>query len=107
MVTVTVDRLTGRPIPPQVVRGESGKRLMQHYLDITEPELVVVEMDIYWAHVAQHIHRWRYDWEGNRVEDIFDPLARSRSRPSAIALYHAKDGDSTAQPRRASATATR
>ena len=35
-----------------------------------------VEMDIYWAHVAQHQYRWRYDWDGNRVEDIFDPLAQ-------------------------------
>ena len=33
-------------------------------------------MDIYWAHVAQHQRRWRYDWDGNRVEDIFDPLAQ-------------------------------
>lgn len=32
-------------------------------------------MDIYWAHVAQHQWRWRYDWEGRRVEDVFDPIA--------------------------------
>ena len=56
---------------------------MQHYLDVTDPELCLIEMDIYWAHVAQHQHRWRYDWEGNRVEDIFDPLATVASRPSA------------------------
>ena len=37
-----------RAIPaPIVVRGESGKRLMQHYLDITDPDLCQVEMDIY------------------------------------------------------------
>jgi hypothetical protein len=76
MVTVTQNRVTGAPLAtPQVVRGESGKRLMQHYLDVTNPDLVIVEMDIYWAHVAQLQHRWRYDWDGNRVEDIFDPLA--------------------------------
>jgi hypothetical protein len=80
------------------VRGESGKRLMQHYLDITDPDLCVVEIDIYWAHVAQHQHRWRYDWEGNRVADIFDPLAQVARQPLRYALYHAKDGDRTSDP---------
>jgi hypothetical protein len=97
MVTVTQDRVTGAAIPPTVVRGESGKRLMQHYLDITDPSLVVIEMDIYWAHVAQHQWRWRYDWEGNRVEDIFDPLAQVARQTMRYALFHAKDGDATTQ----------
>jgi hypothetical protein len=97
MVTVTQDRVTGATIPPTVVRGESGKRLMQHYLDITDPSLVVIEMDIYWAHVAQHQWRWRYDWEGNRVEDIFDPLAQVARQTMRYALFHAKDGDATTQ----------
>jgi hypothetical protein len=97
MVEVTEDRLTGAPIEPIMVRGESGKRLMQHYLDVTDPDLCLVELDIYWAHVAQHQWRWRYDWEGNRVEDIFDPLAQVAAQPIRYALYHAKDGDRTAQ----------
>jgi len=97
MVTVTEDRLTGAPIAPMVIRGESGKRLMQHYLDITDPDLCVVEMDIFWAHVAQHQWRWRYDWEGNRVEDIFDPLAQVARQTMRYALFHAKDGDRTTQ----------
>jgi len=84
MVTVTQARQTGLPIAPTVVRAESGKRLMQHYLDITDPELVVVEMDIYWASVAAHIHRWRYDENGARVEDIFDPLAQVADRKSVV-----------------------
>ena len=62
MVTVTQDRVTGATIPPTVVRGESGKRLMQYYLDITDPSLCRVEMDIFWAHSAQHRFRWRYDY---------------------------------------------
>ena len=100
MVTVTEDRLTGAPIPPTVVRGESGKRLMQHFLDITDPRLCVVEMDIYWAHVAQHQWRWRYDWDGNRVEDIFDPTAQVARQTKRYALFHAKDGDRTDRPAR-------
>ena len=98
MVTVTEDRLTGEPIPPTVVRGESGKRLMQHFLDVTDPRLCVVEMDIFWAHVAQHQWRWRYDWEGNRVEDIFNPLAQVARQAKRYALFHAKDGDRTTDP---------
>ncbi len=98
MVTVTQDRVTGAPIAPTLVRAESGKRLMQHYLDVTDPGLVVVEMDIYWAHVAQHRFRWRYDENGNRVEDIFDPLAQVAEQTQRYPLYHAKDGDRTAEP---------
>lgn len=98
MVTVTEDRVTGAPIPPTVVRGESGKRLMQHFLDITDPHKIVVELDIFWAHVAQHQWRWRYDWEGKRVEDIFDPTAQVARQTKRYALFHAKDGDRTADP---------
>lgn len=95
MVTITQDRL-GNPIAPVQVRGESGTRLMEHYLSITDPELCVIELDIYWAHVAQHQHRWYYDYNGNRVEKIFDPLALVASQTKRFALYHAKDGDRTA-----------
>jgi sugar phosphate isomerase/epimerase len=97
MVEVTEDRLTGNPIPPTLVRGESGKRLMQHYIDITDKDLCLLEMDIYWAHVAQHQHRWRYDWDGNRVEDIFDPLAQVAAQTKRYPLFHAKDGDATGE----------
>ena len=99
LVTVTEDRVTGAPIAPTQVRAESGKRLMQHYLDITDPGLVVVEMDIYWAHVAQHQWRWRMRTKlGNRVEDILDPLATVARQTQRYALYHAKDGDRTMDP---------
>ncbi|MGR6320599.1 TIM barrel protein [Micromonospora soli] len=98
LVTVTEDRVTGAPIAPTVVRAESGKRLMQHYLDVTSPDLVVVEMDVYWSHVAQHQWRWRYDENGKRVEDIFDPTAQVAKQTTRYALFHAKDGDATSQP---------
>ena len=98
MVTVTEDRVTGAPIPPTQVRGESGKRLMQHYLDITDPDLCVIEMDIYWAHVAQHQWRWRYDWEGNRVEDIFDPIGQVARQTKRYAPVPHEGRRRTAQP---------
>jgi sugar phosphate isomerase/epimerase len=98
MVTVTQHRVTGAPIAPTRIRSESGKRLMQHYLDVTSPDLCVVEMDIFWAHVAQHQWRWRYDWEGKRVEDVFDPSAQVGAQPERYVLFHAKDGARTADP---------
>ena len=94
-VVVDEDRITGAPIPPMEVRGESGKRLMQHYLDVTDPELCQLEMDIFWATVAQHRFRWYYDYDGNRVEAIFDPLAQVQAQTIRYPLYHAKDGDRT------------
>jgi sugar phosphate isomerase/epimerase len=94
-----VDRLTGAPLPaPVAIRGESGKRLMQHWLDITDPDLCIAELDVYWAHVARHRHRWRFDWNGNRVEDVFDPLEQVASHSGRYALFHAKDGRRTAEP---------
>ena len=106
MVTVTEDRVTGAPIAPTVVRGESGKRLMQHYLDITDPRLCVVELDIYWAHVAQHQWRWRYDWDGNRVEDIFDPTAPGGPADQALRPVPRQGRRPHRASRPASATAT-
>ena len=99
MVWQTVDRVTSEPLlEPVQIRGESGKRLMEHYLDITDPDLCLIELDIYWAHVAQHQHRWYFDWEGNRVEKILDPVALVAARPIRFPLYHAKDGARTAEP---------
>jgi sugar phosphate isomerase/epimerase len=99
MVEVTVDRVTGDPLPaPILVRGESGKRLMEYYLEITDPDLCAIELDIYWVHVAQHQHRWYFDYDGNRVEKILDPVALVANQPKRFALYHAKDGDRTTQP---------
>ena len=98
MVQATQDRVTGAAIAPTMVRAESGKRLMQHYLDVTDPGLVVVELDVYWAHVAQHRFRWYYNESGQRVESILDPVALVSEQTKRFALYHAKDGDRTAEP---------
>jgi sugar phosphate isomerase/epimerase len=98
-VLQTVDRVTGAPLAtPVMIRGESGQRLMEYYLEITDPELCVIELDVYWAHVAQHQHRWYFDWDGNRVEKILDPVALVAGQTQRFALYHAKDGDSTGEP---------
>jgi sugar phosphate isomerase/epimerase len=92
MVTVTEDRVTGAPIPPTQVRGESGKRLMQHFLDITDRRLCVVEMDIYWAHVAQYRFKSFTAADGSVVEDLFDPAGLVAAQTTRFPLFHAKDG---------------
>lgn len=97
MVEVTEHRTTGAPIAPTMVRAESGKRLMQHYLDITDPDLCKCELDVFWAHVARHQHRWRYDENGARVEDIFDPVAQVATQTHRYPLFHGKDGEETGQ----------
>jgi sugar phosphate isomerase/epimerase len=98
MVEVTVNRTTGAPLAtPQIVRGESGIRLMDHYLQATDPSTCFIELDVYWAHVAQHQHRWYYDWDGVRREAIFDVNGFAAANTKRIPLYHAKDGESTGQ----------
>jgi len=98
MVEVTEDRVTGAPLAtPQIVRGESGTRLMERYLAMTDRSCPI-ELDVFWAHVAQHEHRWYYDWDGVRRESIFDPHAFTAANTKRIPLYHAKDGDRNAEP---------
>ena len=68
------------------------------------------------ASVRIRSRAWRRDENGNRVEDIFDPLVQVQAQPKRYALYHvppaplvlcdmgpvdvhlAKDGDRTSQP---------
>jgi hypothetical protein len=98
MVQITQDRTTGAPITPTMVRGESGIRLMPYYLNSTDPSKCFIELDIYWAHVAQHQHRWYYDWNGNRVESVLDVTSLVTDRPERFALFHNKDGDRNDSP---------
>lgn len=99
LVEVTVNRLTGEPLPaPQMVRGESGIRRMEYFFQITDEATCPAEIDIYWAYVAQHRFRWYYDHAGQRRESIFDPLAVVAAQPHRFPLYHAKDGARTDQP---------
>jgi sugar phosphate isomerase/epimerase len=99
MVQVTQNRVTGEPLPaPQMVRGESGTRLMEYFLQTTNRSLCHIELDVYWAHVAQHQHRWYYDWEGTRRESVFDINGYVAAHTTRIPLYHAKDGLETGQP---------
>ena len=92
MVQVTQDRLTGDPIAATMVRAESGKRLMQHYLDVTDPGLVVVELDVYWAHVAQHRSRPHDNESGQRVERILRPRRPRLGADQALRARITREG---------------
>ncbi|MFE6508964.1 sugar phosphate isomerase/epimerase family protein [Nocardioides sp. NPDC057767] len=70
----------------------SGVRRLEWFLANTDPGYVSLEMDIYWAHVAQHKHHTYTAPDGSLVEDRFDPLEVVKSAPMRFPLFHAKDG---------------
>ena len=70
----------------------SGVRRLEWFLANTDPSYVFLEMDIYWAHVAQYKHTSYTAPDGTVVTDIFDPLEVVKSAPVRFPLFHAKDG---------------
>lgn len=70
----------------------SGIRRLEYFLTLTDPAYVFLEMDIYWAHVAQH--RWRTYTapDGSTVTSIFWPIDVVRAQTKRFPLFHAKDG---------------
>ena len=59
---------------------------------------VFMEMDIYWAHVAQHRFRTYTNPDGVVVEKVFDPAGLVAKNTHRFPLFHAKDGKRTADP---------
>ncbi|MFF5111823.1 sugar phosphate isomerase/epimerase family protein [Streptosporangium sp. NPDC000509] len=72
----------------------SGIRKLEYFLKITERKDVYLELDIYWAHVAQYKHREYVARNGVTRTDIFDPLKLVRQNDKRFPLFHAKDGKS-------------
>ncbi len=70
----------------------SGIRKLEYFFNLTEADKVYFEMDIYWAHVAQHRWHTYTDPDGNPQTNIFDPLATVATRTKRFPLFHAKDG---------------
>lgn len=70
----------------------SGVRRLEWFLANTDPKYVWLEMDIYWAHVAQYKHTQYTAPDGSVVQDAFDPLGVVKSAPMRFPLFHAKDG---------------
>jgi sugar phosphate isomerase/epimerase len=71
----------------------SGIRKLEYFMGKTDPRLVYLEMDIYWAYVAQYKFRSYTNPAGKVKTDIFDPILTVAGRPTRFPLFHAKDGD--------------
>jgi sugar phosphate isomerase/epimerase len=76
----------------------SGIRKLEYFFDLADKRFVFFEMDVYWAHVAQHRFRSYTAPDGSTVEDIFDPAATVAARTTRFPLFHFKDGLRTADP---------
>ncbi|WP_445528013.1 sugar phosphate isomerase/epimerase family protein [Streptomyces cyslabdanicus] len=70
----------------------SGIRKLEYFLSITDPKLIWLEMDIYWAHVAQYKFRTYTDHGGATRQNIFDPAGLVTRHNKRYPLFHAKDG---------------
>ncbi|SEG39957.1 Sugar phosphate isomerase/epimerase [Thermomonospora echinospora] len=70
----------------------SGIRRLEYFLQITDPKYVYLELDIYWAHVAQYKFKTYTAPDGSVQTKIFDPLAVVKPNERRFPLFHAKDG---------------
>jgi sugar phosphate isomerase/epimerase len=70
----------------------SGIRKLEYFFGISDPTYVFFEMDIYWAHVAQHRYRTYTDPHGVVETNVFDPIETVAERKKRFPLFHAKDG---------------
>jgi sugar phosphate isomerase/epimerase len=70
----------------------SGIRRLEHFLQNTDPNYVYLEMDIYWAHVAQYKHHTYTAPDGTAVQNLFDPAGVVAAQTTRFPLFHAKDG---------------
>jgi sugar phosphate isomerase/epimerase len=73
-------------------------RKLEYFLSRTTPAHVHLEMDIRWAHVAQHRFRTHTDADGVTHEKRFDPGALVAANARRFALLHVTDGARTGQP---------
>ncbi|WP_406064013.1 sugar phosphate isomerase/epimerase [Streptomyces sp. NBC_01077] len=64
-------------------------RLYDVLLAETDPDLVHLEMDIFWAYVGQY----RYSTRPDGTPAPFDPLDYVLDQPHRYPLFHVKDGD--------------
>jgi len=70
----------------------SGIRRLEHFLANTDPKHVFLEMDIFWAHVAQYKHHTYTAPDGSSVMSVFDPAGLVAAQTKRFPLFHAKDG---------------
>ncbi|SDN22875.1 sugar phosphate isomerase/epimerase family protein [Streptomyces wuyuanensis] len=66
-----------------------GVRLYDVLLAETDPDLVYLEMDIYWAYAGQ----FRFSKRADGTPAPFDPLRYVLQQPDRYPLFHVKDGE--------------
>jgi hypothetical protein len=76
----------------------SGIRMLEYFFGITDKKFVFFEMDVCWAHVAQHRFFMYTDPDGNMQTNVYDPAATVAARTTRFPLFHFKDGMRTADP---------
>jgi sugar phosphate isomerase/epimerase len=68
-------------------------RLYDVFLEETGPELVFLQLDVYWARVGQYRFSSRRDQAGQLIPAPFDPLKDYVAKqPERFPLFHCKDG---------------
>ena len=70
----------------------SGIRRLEYFLRISDPRYVFLEMDIFWAHVAQYKFTTFTAPDGSVRTDVFHPIRVVRRHEKRFPLFHAKDG---------------
>ncbi|MFE1886394.1 sugar phosphate isomerase/epimerase family protein [Streptomyces diastatochromogenes] len=70
----------------------SGIRKLEYFLSITDPQLIWLEMDVFWAHVAQYKFRSYTAHDGSTQTNVFDPAGLVTCHDKRYPLFHAKDG---------------
>jgi sugar phosphate isomerase/epimerase len=70
----------------------SGKRRLEYFLEISDPKAVWLEMDIFWAHVAQYRYKTYTAPDGSTQTQVFNPLGVVQRQTKRFPLFHAKDG---------------
>jgi sugar phosphate isomerase/epimerase len=70
----------------------SGIRKLEYFLTVSDPKTVWLEMDIFWAHVAQYKFHTYTAHDGSQQENVFDPAGLVRAHNKRYPLFHAKDG---------------
>jgi sugar phosphate isomerase/epimerase len=70
----------------------SGIRRLEYFLHQSDPRYVHLEMDIYWAHVAQYRYKTYTAPDGSTQTNVFDPGGLVAANTNRYPLFHAKDG---------------
>ncbi|WP_282700482.1 sugar phosphate isomerase/epimerase family protein [Streptomyces sp. CC219B] len=70
----------------------SGIRKLEYFLRVTDRRNVYLELDVFWAHVAQYKFHTYTAHDGAQRERVFDPAALVVRNTKRFPLFHAKDG---------------